>query len=351
MIPLIRPEFPNLRLIERHLAPAWRNKQFSNFGSVFDQCVKTLSSITKGAALPVTSGTTAIQIALQTLDMRGKRVGLPDYTHSGTLLAVVQAGAIPVLINVEDRSWTLVPHADFIETYKIDCFVAVSPFGYFLDVAAWEYFSKKHKIPVVYDLAGAFGFFPETENPRCYSFHSTKNFGVGEGGCIVFKDSKQWEKAKRISNFGTLENRDIENTEGFNGKVDELRCACILAACEEEMLSKVWRRLQNKQALLKFYTDSIPASYVPSGPKKPSLCVLGGLPAAALEERGKEEGIICKRYYPLLSRMPGLEHVERITASSDKMEQCIALPSDANFSEAYQVVEFVWNVLKEESWI
>lgn len=351
MIPLIRPELPNLRLVERHLAPAWKNRQFSNFGSVFDQCVKALSKITKGEALPVTSGTTAIQIALTALDMRGKRVGLPDYTHSGTLLAVVQAGAIPVLINVEERSWTIAPHPDLINVFKIDCFIPVSPFGYFLDISAWEYFSKKQNVPLVYDMAGAFGFFPETENPRCYSFHSTKNFGAGEGGCIVFKNNSQWEVAKRISNFGTLENREIQNTEGLNGKVDELRCAIILSALEEEMLSKVWRRIQNKQALLKFYADSIPSSYVPAGPKKPSLCVLGGLPAAAIEERGKEEGIICKRYYPLLSRMPGVELVERVTASSEKMEQCIALPSDANFSEAYQVVDFVWSVLKEESWI
>lgn len=348
MIPLIRPEFPNLRSVERHLAPAWKNKQFSNFGTVFDTCVRVLSSVVGGHALPVTSGTTAIQIALTVLNMRGKRVGLPDYTHSGTLLAIVQAGAIPVLLPIEEHSWTIVPRVSYKTELNLDCIVAVSPFGYFLDIQSWENFSAAFKVPIVYDLAGAFGFFKTTVNPRCYSFHSTKNFGIGEGGCVVFLHNEQWEKARRISNFGTLENRNIENLEGFNGKVDELKCASILAMCDEDALSKVWRRVQNKNALLKFYESELPGSYVPSGPKKPSLCVLGGLPAKQLEERGKEEGIICKRYYPLLSSM-GLE-IETFQASSKKMDTCIALPSDANFSEAYQVVEFINNVKRGISW-
>ena len=348
MIPLVRPEFPNLRAVERNLAPAWVNKHFSNFGKVFDGCVYKLSALLNGNALPVTSGTTAIQVALTVLGMKGKRVGLPDYTHSGTLLAVVQAGAIPVLFGVENDSWTLVPRRSARE--KVDCFIAVSPFGYFLDIAAWENFSRNMKCPVVYDLAGAFGHFPETENPRCYSFHSTKNFGVGEGGCVVFKEQSDWEKARRVSNFGTLLNRDIENDQGLNAKIDELKCACILAMLETEMLSKVWKRIQNKQALLRFYEGEIPEAYVPIGPKKPSLCVLGNLPAHKLEELGAKEGIICRRYYPLLTRMPGLEKIEVENHSSGEMNCCIALPSDASWEEAYRVVEFVKRTIKELGW-
>ena len=347
MIPLVKPLFPNLRAIEKHLAPAWKERQFSNFGPVFKKVTQALSSVMNGHALPVTSGTTAIQVALTALGMRGKRVALPDYTHSGTLLAIIQAGAIPVLFAVEESTWTLSIDELRANTSKYDAVIVVSPFGYFVNTDHWEAFSKETQKPIVYDFAGAFGFFPTTKNMRCYSFHSTKNFGVGEGGCVVTPTQELWETCRRITNFETLPDRNVASIDGINGKVDELKCASILSMLEDDQLQKVWNRILNKRALLRFYGDSLRGSHVPIGPKKPSLCVLGELPAEEIERQGTNAGIVCKRYYPLLTRMPGLESaVEVVSESSDDMLNCVALPSDVTVGEAYRVVDFVKSVLK-----
>jgi dTDP-4-amino-4,6-dideoxygalactose transaminase len=148
-----------------------------------------------------------------------------------------------------------------------------------------------------------------------------------------------------VSNFGTLPNRDIEADWGFNGKIDELRAACILAMLEPENISKVWKRIQNKSAILRWYKSEIPGATLPSGAKRPSLCVLGNLPARELEERGAVEGIICRRYYPLLSRMKALTHVETVSISPDTMDKNCALPSDVNMAEAFRVTEFVKRIM------
>lgn len=346
MIPLIRPEFPNLRAVEKHFSSAWSGKQFTNFAYLFQKAQDYLSINMRGHALPVSSGTTALEIALLSLGLRGKRVALPDFTHSGTILAIVQAGAIPVLFAANERNWVLDLNDLENNLDKFDALIVVSPFGYQVDITAFETFSERHQKPIVYDFAGAFGFFPEIKNIRCYSFHSTKNFGVGEGGCVVFSNKESYEAGLRISNFGTLPDRSIQNEEGLNGKIDELKAACIIAMLEPENLNRVFRRISNKNATLQFYHEQIDQTYLPHGKKMPSLCVLGNLPARELEEFGVKEGIICKRYYPLLSRMPGLKQIERVSESSDKLERCLALPSDVSIGEAYRVVDFVHSFLE-----
>lgn len=348
MIPLMRPEFPNLRAVEKHFNQAWIGRKFTNFGSLFYKATEGLSNLMQGYALPVTSGTTALQVAMVSLGLHGKRVALPDFTHTGTLLAIIQAGGIPILFGASDRTWTLDVEELKKHEDEFDAVIVVSPFGYHVDVPAFEDFSEKYGKPIVYDLAGAFGFFPKTKNIRCYSFHATKNFGIGEGGCVVFSSKEDWDKGLRITNFGTQLDRNIENDQGLNAKPDELKCACILANLEDDVLPKIYRRISNKSSLLNYYQEQFDNAFVPQGRKCPSLVVLGNMPARLLEARGEEIGIICKRYYPLLSRMPGLSHIVRISESSDRLDKCVALPSDVSFAEAHKVVTFVHQCLAED---
>jgi len=340
MIPLLRPDFPSLDLVNQYFSSCYDKKIFTNFGSVFDESVKQLSKLMNGEALPCTSGTTAIQAALSVMSAKGKRVAIPDYTHSGTMLAVIGAQATPVLFAVNPKTWVISIDDLKANFDQYDMVVVVSPFGYEIDFQAFETLSYELKKPIVYDMAGCFGSFPDTINPRAYSFHATKNFAVGEGGCLVLPDTKMWEHARKIINFGTNLDRSLFSDVGFNGKVDELRCAIILAMLHEENLSKVWARIKNKKATLQFYQEQL-KGVVPEGEKYTSLCVVGGVPAKELEEHCLKNDIISKSYYPLLSKMPGLAHIERVTTSGPEMEKCLALPSDVSIAEAYEVVECI----------
>ena len=99
MIPLIKPTFPDIKKAERYFEESKKTSQFTNFGPLHKSLVQRLSIITNSHAVPVNNGTTAIELALVTMGLNGKRVIVPDFTHSGTYLAVKRAGAEPILMS------------------------------------------------------------------------------------------------------------------------------------------------------------------------------------------------------------------------------------------------------------
>lgn len=345
MIPLLRPIVPNAKAAERYFREARKSGIYSNFGRLHDELEARFERLTGASnVLPVVSGTAAIEVALRVSELKpGARVLVPDFTHSGTLIAVVRAGMTPVLAGVDPKTWTLDPVevANWHAHGLIDAAVVVSPFGYQVDFETWEQVSVSEGLPLVYDLAGAFGEFPALRGPACYSFHATKNFGVGEGGMVVFNDSEQYMQARRLINFDTLPSRNVGSLAGSNQKMCEILCAHLLAALDEPHLGRVVKRIEAKRTLLRFYQEMLKVAFVPAGEKWPSLCVLGGLPAQDLEDASEELGVTFKRYYPLLSRMPALAEVARLSESGDDMATCCALPCDVTMGEAFEVVDAV----------
>lgn len=345
MIPLLRPVVPSDRAALSYFKLARRAGVFSNFGQLHEMLADRLAKVsTGGQALPVASGTAAIEVALRVSGLEdGARVLLPDFTHSGTLLAIVRAGMRPVLCRVDPRTWTLDPGEvqDAHARGLIDAAVVVAPFGYHVDFEAWEQLSTSDGLPLVYDLAGAFGNFPLLRNPACYSFHATKNLGVGEGGMVLFNDADQYERARRLINFDTLPTREIGSLAGANQKLPEIICAYLLAALDGKHLDRVLRRVEAKVSLIRLYCEMLPQCTVPPGEKWPSLVVLQGLPAQALEDASDRLGVTFKRYYPLLSRMVACSELPRVSVSDEVMTSCCALPCDVSMSEAFEVVDAV----------
>jgi dTDP-4-amino-4,6-dideoxygalactose transaminase len=346
MIPLIRPIFPAHDVAIEHFLRSREARQFSNYGPAHEAVTAQLSGLTMGLALPTISGTAALEIALRVSFPAGARVALPDFTHTGTIVAVARAGMVPVLFGVDDKTWCLRPRE--IERSHgcgdVDGAIVVNPFGYGVDLAAWENLSFSAGLPLVYDFAGAWGSTATARNPICYSLHATKNLGIGEGGVMVFGDGgAQFHAARRLMNFDTLPDRSIASLDGSNAKMDELRCAYLLAALEPGFRDRAAGRSAAKKIMLKIYRERLPGTWSPTmGPDSfPSLCVLGGLPATALEQA--KTGATFRAYYPLLSRMPALAGVERISVSGDTMTTCCALPSDVTLDEAFKVIDIVCN--------
>jgi dTDP-4-amino-4,6-dideoxygalactose transaminase len=343
MIPLLRPLVPSDKAARRIFAESRRAGVYSNFGPNYDALARQFESDGYGShVVLVSTGTAAIEVALRVSGLvRGARVGLPDFTHVGTLLAVHRAGMVPVLFGVDPQTWTLRPgevQKAFADEL-IDAVVVVAPFGYDCHVEAWEQISYSDGLPVVFDFAGAFGYALQVRSPVCYSFHATKNLGVGEGGMIAFSDPDQAAAARRLSNFDTLPDRSIASLDGTNYKLPEIVCAYLAAQLETRQYRRLVERIDRKRALLRFYEESLPHVYVPPGPKFPSLCVLGNLPAQDLEEASEAMGVTFKRYYPLLSRMSALDGVDRVSVSGDEMVRCVAVPCDVDIVEAFVVVD------------
>lgn len=344
MIPLVRPLFPNEANILMNFSESLMSGAISNFGPCFNKVVAKLHEINGRHNLPCVTGTHAIELAVKAHFKRGSRIVIPDYTHVGTLQAVVSAGCEPILAPVSKATWTL--NESFIHCIpesEYDGFIVVSPFGYRVNFEGYDYMSQAMGKPVIYDLAGAWGMAIDTENTVCFSLHGTKNLSCGEGGIVSFAKEEDFIRAKRLSNFDTLPDRTVASPYGNNLKPDELKCAVLLAHLDAPL--PVAERIGFKRALIDYYQTELKSLCIPHdlhiGNTAPSLCVLSGLNAEFLERMSVEVGVTMKQYYPLLSSMAGLEDVRRFGKSSQFFRTCIALPSDVSWEEAEKVVETI----------
>lgn len=321
--------------------------KLSNFGPCYLAAKEKVDNFTKGHSVLVKSGTEAIKIALQSKLTRGSRVAIPDFTHIGTLSAVVEAGMVPVLFPVNKTTWTICQEALVNNRDKFDAFIVVAPFGYWINWQAYDMFSKYHDRPVFYDVAGGLGMYIQSPNPVCYSFHATKNLSIGEGGCVVFQQGWEAEQARILATFSLTPSGQILNAYGSNAKLDEIHCALVIAWFENFDL--IDNKVDRKRDLINFYQYELNDHILPTNNHyqgSPSLCVLQGLDAQMVTKEGRQAGIEFKPYYPLLSKVQSLLQIERCGISSHIFETCLAFPSDVSDEEARQVVSFLHKILQ-----
>lgn len=352
MIPLVRPELPELEEIVKFCKESVDVGKLTNFGPCYWALVERLCEFTGRYDVPCTNGTAAIQLIAQATFKRGSRILMPDFTHVGTLQGLVAAGMTPIMVPVSKASWTInaalitgTPLADF------DGFVVVSPFGYRVDFKLYDQLARDLKKPVIYDLAGAFGMEIDTKNPVAFSMHATKNLPIGEGGIASFSQVHESSEAFQLSCFDQEKDRSIRSPYGNNLKLDEIRCAIALAQLQSQ--SKIMRRIERKRYLIDLYQSELGDLCIPHthhiGNAAASLCVVSGVPASKLEERSKEMGFEVKKYYPLLSEMEGLQCVPRLYGSSSPFfRTCAALPSDVTTEEAKWIVKALRQELKAQ---
>jgi 8-amino-3,8-dideoxy-alpha-D-manno-octulosonate transaminase len=196
-----------------------------------------------GYALGVTSGSAALKIALTAMDVGpGDEVIVPAFDFIATYEAVLEAGAIPVMADIDD-SLNLDP--DDMERKITPYTKAVIPvhmcgaaarIDKIIDVA------RKHNLRVLEDNAqscggtykgrklGTFG------DMAIFSFDYYKTITTGEGGMIITDDKNLYDRSDWYHDHGhdhdpTVGNRGLEGRTilGFNFRMNEFQGAVGLA--------------------------------------------------------------------------------------------------------------------------
>jgi len=141
------------------------------------------------------NGTATMHSALVALGVKpGDRVAVPPLTYASTTLAVLHAGAVPVFVDVEPKTWNMDPGLSFqVRSPKIP----VSLYG------LWS----AHNLPEDIDDAA------ETLNPHnhdvaftSYSFEASKILPIGEGGMLVTDDEGLAWAARQFHTVGYRKN-------------------------------------------------------------------------------------------------------------------------------------------------
>lgn len=332
MIPLVRPYMPKMSDIEKYLEEPRKTGAWTNFGPNYQYCVEKMNKDYGRYMLPVSNGTTAIELACKTTLNPSDRVVIPDYTHVGTYAGVRAAGNPVVISDCFLSTWTLDLNTLRDHLNDFDAMVVVSPFGYAVPTDYYENFAKENNKKIIYDFAGAWGQFPKTKFPVCYSTHATKVISTGEGGIVSFEKEKDFEKARQISNFCVDKKGKIKDSIGHNYKMDEIRCAILRHHLNNT--EPLRHRALLRRGVFSRYREYFRAPFIHWA--SPSMAVV----CLDKFDTKKHKNFQSKHYYPLLHTYLN-EPV--LYPSANFFKNLVALPIDVTEKEQDSIIEAILN--------
>jgi dTDP-4-amino-4,6-dideoxygalactose transaminase len=144
------------------------------------------------------SATAGLFLALKALDLQpGDEVITTPLTFVATLNVIVQAGCVPVLVDIDPMTYNMdLAQVEKAITSKTRVLMPVHFAGLALDMEVLYGLGEKYGLRILEDAAHAMG--SRTKDARLigsfgdiqvFSFHPNKNMTTGEGGCIVSRDS------------------------------------------------------------------------------------------------------------------------------------------------------------------
>ena len=187
------------------------------------------------------NGTVTMEVALKALGIGwGDEVIVPALTFAATAYAPMAAGALPVIVDVEPRTWTIDP--DLVEAAITDRTRAIVPvhLGHQMaDMDRLAEIAERHGLAIVEDCAHAPGQRWRGRGAGCigdfgsFSHQSSKILTSGEGGTLLTNDDELARRAHSIIDCGRAKDPDEkEFTFGANYRLGELHAAVLVVAME-----------------------------------------------------------------------------------------------------------------------
>jgi dTDP-4-amino-4,6-dideoxygalactose transaminase len=213
-----------------------------------------------GYAIGVASGTDAIEIALRAAGVgAGDEVVTVAHTAIATVCAIERAGAVPVLVDIDEVTFTMDPAAAAAAiTPRTRALVPVHLYGQPADLTSLAALAARHHLCLIEDCAQAHGARHRGRRVggwgdlAAFSFYPTKNLGaLGDAGAVLTNDAAFAARARRLRNYGQAA-RYHHVEPGINSRLDEVQAA-ILAV----KLPRLDAHNQARQRLASLYGQSL----------------------------------------------------------------------------------------------
>ncbi|TGN18249.1 DegT/DnrJ/EryC1/StrS family aminotransferase [Leptospira idonii] len=213
-------------------------------------------------ALAVTSGTAALKVAIKAAGIgKGDEVITQSFTFLATVEAIVEAGATPVICEI-DESLNMDPSLlESLITPKTKMIIPVHMLGVPAKMDQILTIARKHKLLVMEDTAWGCGgkfqgkYLGTLGDIGSFSFDFAKIITTGEGGMIVAKDQNLLDRAKAYHDHGHENNpklprwEDSRSSSGFNYRMTEMQGSVGLAQLKK--LNTIVEAQRKNQAKIK----------------------------------------------------------------------------------------------------
>ncbi len=219
-------------------------------------------------AVAVNSGTSALNIAVASLDMKGEVITTP-FTFAATSNMIILNGLKPVFADIKPDTYNINP--DEIKkkiTDKTKAILYMDYAGQPCDIEKMREIATEYNIHLIEDAAHALG--AEYRNKKvgnmaditCFSFHPVKHIATGEGGMITTNNEKLYKKMLLLRNHGidkpTSERFGSQASYmydmkllGTNCRITDFQCALGIS-----QLEKLEMFLKRREEITKIYSKA-----------------------------------------------------------------------------------------------
>jgi len=213
----------------------------------------------------VASGLDALTLSLIALELpKRSEVIVPSNTYIATILAIVNAGHIPVL--VEPKVSTCNIDTSLIAekiTKRTKAIMPVHLYGKVCDMEEILTLAEKYDLKIIEDCAQAHGArFSDKKagsfgDVGAFSFYPTKNLGaIGDAGCITTNDENLYDRLLYLRNYGSKLKYHNEYF-GMNSRLDEIQAAFLLVKLP--FLDKI---NAHKRTLAALYFEQLDSKFI-----------------------------------------------------------------------------------------
>lgn len=213
----------------------------------------------------VNSGLDALIFSLLAFKFeKGCEVIVPSNTYIATILAIINCGLKPVLVEPDIKTYNIDPYK--IEekiTSKTKAIMLVHLYGKPCDMNPILKLKEKYGLKIIEDcaqshgakyfdkLTGTFGEF------GCFSFYPTKNLGaLGDGGAVITNNDLLAQEIRRLRNYGS-DVKYYNEIIGFNSRLQEVQAGFL--SVKLKYLNEI---NEHKRKLAAIYINNINNSFI-----------------------------------------------------------------------------------------
>ena len=224
-------------------------------------------------AVAVNSGTSALDIAVQTLNLpEGSEVITTPFTFVGTSNAVLYNNLKPVFVDIEKETRNINPEEIRKRiTEKTKAIIYVDYAGQPCDIEELKEIAVEYDIYLIEDACHAIGAEYKAQkignfaDMSVFSFHPVKHITTGEGGAVVTNNKDFYDRLKILKNHGidksALDRFGPEAGWAYDLKLlgRNYRITDFQAALGISQLKKLDGFLRRRREIVKMYNEAFDA--------------------------------------------------------------------------------------------
>ncbi len=213
----------------------------------------------------VANGLDALTLSLKAFDLEaGSEVIVPSNTYIATILAIINAGLKPVLVEPDIKTYNIdTSRIEIAITSKTKAILVVHLYGKACDMDHISNLCDKYGLKLIEDCAQSHGAMYKNKktgtfgDAGCFSFYPTKNLGaLGDAGAVACDSHEIADKIKTLRNYGSKVKYQNDIV-GYNSRMDELQASFLRIK-----LKKLDDIIHHKRKLAFLYLDNLSDKFI-----------------------------------------------------------------------------------------